>query len=86
MMVALAVFAAGAFASWLALVVFMIDMAIQGTKVPNRPPNVRWNPFNIAAYRNPWTPEIRRANDRAVRAGLCFLGFGLLFVLAILQR
>jgi len=66
---------AGVFLSFGAIVILLVDLFIKTRSIPNLPPSVRFNPLNILAHRDLWTPEIQAANRRINVAGLCFLGF-----------
>ena len=50
-----------------------VAIAVLSRDIPNLPLNVRINPFNMLAYSDQWTPEIRAVNRWAVRAMILFI-------------
>lgn len=50
-----------------------VAIAVLARQVPDRPLSARFNPLNILAHRDLWTPEIRIANRWAVRAMILFV-------------
>ena len=65
--------AIGAGASALTAGVAAIRLASEAKKIPNAPLNVRMRPINIVSYPELWTPGVRAANQRLIRAVLCFI-------------